>query len=798
MSMKFAALCGVSVLALAAPTFAAAAAGAAAIAASAQPPAPAGVLPPTSPAVASDTTVGEIVVTSERRSTSVRQVGFSEYAVSGETLRAQEIHNPSNLVSLVPGITLNSSDKSLTVVEIRGSVSTFRTATLDAPIGFFVDDVYYPYSTDLNLNFFDLQRAEVLRGPQGTLFGRNVTGGAIVVTTNNPTFDKDWLAQITGGNFGYFRSEGMLNGELIPGKLAGRLAFSTERSNGMIDRPNLNSKGERGDTASVRGKLLFTPRPDLSVLLTADYSTYEGDGTSTALVAANKAGTAPNIPAYFATQGKYSLDDWTNSTTYYEPNGITQQGLSAHVDWKVLGGTATSISSYRKTSGQSYLNTVAFPGPAAFPYDAHVDNTWFTQEVRFASAPGRFTYVVGAFFLDGDYHTENILTHRPPPGSALFCSYNFSTATNGCPAVGSSTTNPTGYFTADRNQRGSVQSIAAFGEATFHFTDQLSLTAGGRETSDRKHVDTTVTSPNLDPFGYTQPQVAGYPGPVRGVTSKTWSAFTPRVILKYVPNGSINTYLTYSEGFKSGGYVDNSYSTRGLTLPLEPEHATNYEGGIKTRLFDGRLAANVAVFREETKNLQNYSGAGGIPHTYNGSSRVQGVEFESTTRLTPDFTVTLNYAYLDAIYTDLRDPATVTLANPAGTNYAGNPLKYTPKNSLSVGAEYVFHLANGARLTAQGDYQYSDPYSTQDSAQNLLYPKIYDGTRGNNLNARLNYATSDGRYSVQLWVKNLLNYYKYDYADDDTSFTSAAPGSTFWRVVGNNPRTFGVTLTARR
>ncbi len=731
----------------------------------------------TAPDARGDTTVDEVQVTAERRVTSVREVGFSIAAVGGEQVRAQEIHGPAGIVQLVPGITLNNSDKSITVVEIRGAVSTFRTATLDAPIGFFVDDIYYPYSTDLNSNFYDINHVEVLRGPQGTLFGRNVTGGAIVLQSNNPTFDEDYLMSVSGGNAGYIRTEGMLNGSLVDGKLAGRVAFSTERSDGLIKAPNQVDHGNfgRGESGSARAKLLFTPSSDLSILLSADYNKYTGVGASGQLLATTTTGAAPTIPASFTNaSGTFYQDKWTTSDSIRAPNSLLQRGVDAHVNWDVGGGTVTSITAYRGTKTTSYLNNIQSPGPGALIFDSNVDNKWFTQEVRFASAPGRLSYVVGAYYLHGDYHTINNLTHQPQPGSALVGLYAILP------------------FTAKRDQKGIVTSYALFGEGTFKFTDQLSLSVGARYTDDKKDLDYHASSPTNDPTATPQGPVAGYLGPIHVLTGKSWNAVTPRVTLKYVPNDHINTYLTYSKGFKSGGFVDASYTVAGASLPLAPEHATNIEAGIKTRFLDNRLSANIAVFEQKTVNLQNFSGAGGIPHSYNGTSRVRGVELETNFHVTSVFTLAFNYAYLDARFLQLVDPATPLVS------YAGNPLKYTPKNSFNVSARYDFPLSNDAKLTAQADYAYSDRTSTADNNSTKLYPTLYDNTEGSTLNGRLTYVSGDGRWSLSGWGKNLTDHYQISYADDVTPFVTTAAGTHFWRVISNNPRTFGVTLTFRK
>ncbi|MAF27790.1 MAG: hypothetical protein CL819_00910, partial [Croceicoccus sp.] len=197
----------------------------------------------------------EIIVTAQRRESTVRDVPFSIAAFGGADLAEQQVFSPTALTTELPGITVNTSDKSLSILSIRGNVSTFRTATLDTPVAYFQDDIYYVFNNDLNANFYDVNRVEVLRGPQGTLFGRNVVGGAIAVVTNNPEFGDEYSLQVTGGNGGYFRTEGVVNGTVVEDKLAARFAFSTERSDGLIKTPNQPGNYGETDGYAMRGKL---------------------------------------------------------------------------------------------------------------------------------------------------------------------------------------------------------------------------------------------------------------------------------------------------------------------------------------------------------------------------------------------------------------------------------------------------------------------------------------------------------------------------------------------------------------
>jgi iron complex outermembrane receptor protein len=713
------------------------------------------------PAAASDAIPGDIIVTAQRRASTVREVPFSIAAFSGEALRAQQINSPAALVGATPGITINTADKSLSIVAIRGNVSTFRTATLDTPVAFFVDDVYYVFNNDLNSNFYDVSRVELLRGPQGTLFGRNVVGGAIAVITNNPEFDTDYYGQLTGGNRGYLRTEGAFNTVLEDDKVAARIAFSTERSDGLIKTPNQSGRYGDMNSYAARGKLLFTPTDTLKIVLAGDYSYTSGNGGAISLgIGGNQV-----IPTTF---GKFTNSHWTNNDFARSPYTQRLRGAYLRGDLDVIGGVLTAISGYRMNDS-SALNDDVPVGTVTpvFGRGQKVQNRSFTQEVRFASAPNRLSYVVGAYYLSADVFTNNQFFYSPLPGSST------AVAVRPNPSI----TN------INRVQDGNVRSLAAFAEFTFAVTDRFSLIAGGRYTSDRKKIDYhafSLTDPGTIP-GF------GFPGEVFASGGKTWNAFTPRFSAKWKPIDQVNLYATYAKGFKSGGFVDNAY--RNPTIPLDPEKAENIEGGIKSRFLDNKLDVNLSVFRQKTRNLQNFSGAGGIAHTYNGTLVIHGAELETVARPVTDLRVTFNYTYLKGRYTSLKDPLVVA-------DYSGNPAKYAPRNAFTVGAAYDGRLGNGGTLTPQADFIYSDRISTDDANTLRLYPNLYDNTRGRTLNARLTYEEPNKRWTIGAWVKNLTNNYQILHADDITAFLARpGNGTTYWKIFTNTPRTFGATLT---
>lgn len=705
----------------------------------------------------------DIIVTAQRRESTVREVPFSMAAFGGEQLRTQQVFSPAALVQQIPGITINTADKSLSIVAIRGNVSTFRTATLDTPVAYFMDDVYYVFNNDLNANFYDIQRVEVLRGPQGTLFGRNVVGGAISVVTNNPEMKQDYFGEVTGGNGGYFRSEGMFNAPLVDDKLAARFAFSTERNDGLIKTPNQSGHYGASDGYAMRGKLLFKPSDRLKIVLAGDYSYTTGNGGAIQL----GVGGNQTIPTTF---GKFTDAQWTNNDFNPSPYSQRLRGGYLRGDLDLLGGTLTSITGYRMNDSHAINDDVPV-GTTTPVFDRRQDvrNRSFTQEVRFASAPGRLSYVVGVYYLSADVSTTNTFNYSPLPGSAT---------------GGAIRPNP-GITNIVRMQSGNVRSMAVFGEATFRVTDKLAVVAGGRFTTDRKRIDYHAFS-NSDPGAIA---AFGFPGEVLASGGKTWNAFTPRATIKYEPVRKVNLYATFARGFKSGGFVDNAY--RNPTIPLEPETARNIEIGAKTRLIDNKLDFNVSIFDQKTSNLQNFSGAGGIAHTYNGTLQMRGWEVESVIRPTPALRLNANYTHLSGHYTSLRDP----LVN---VDYSGNPAKFAPRDSFTLSASYAQDLNGNGTLTPQADFNYSARISTDDANTLRLYPNLYDKTRGKTVNARLTYESANHRWQVIGWVKNLTNNFQIVNADDITSFLAVpGKGSTYWKIFTNTPRTYGLTLSLR-
>lgn len=698
--------------------------------------------------------VDEVVVTANRRETALSDVPFSIMAYGSEQIEEKKIDRAEDLFQRVPGATFVPNVKTASFVGIRGLLTLEDAPAADLPVAFFMDDVYISGISELNLNYFDLERIEVLRGPQGTLFGRNVIGGAIALTSRRPTFDEAFGARVSLGDHGRVEADGYLNGPLVEGVLAGRLTFSSRQSNGPIFNRHRQERLDDDNTGSVRAQLLFTPSEDVDVLVSADYTTDKGRGSALKIVGFNPA-LIPDT----------SADPFTVDQDYDTRFERELFGGLVRADWRTAAGVLTSITAYRRNTSYTGRDVDASILPIVHTNEA-VNNWQFTQEVRLASDAGRsLSYVVGAYYLRGNNYREERHQWNGLPGTLLFS------------AIGP------GLKRNNQAQDVELTSYAAFGELTWRLNDQISAALGGRYTVDEKSGVTMVTGP-LNPAVKAVPQDLIVP------FSADWSAFTPRAVLRYEPNSDLNFYATVAKGFKGGGFTAGLPTLAGLSTPFAPEKATNYEIGTKSRLFDRRLSVNATLFRQDTKDLQvrafNSFGQSIVGNA--ASARVQGLELETSARVNDRLELTADYTHLDAKYRNFR---------LGSTDFSGNRLPYAPKHSITLGGRYSHPLADDATLTLAADYVYKSRSEMIDA--NTLAADVKRQTRSNILNASVEYATADGRWTISAWGKNLTDDAVLLAAVDVTSFwaTPAEFGAGERGYVGwyNRPRSFGVTLT---
>jgi iron complex outermembrane receptor protein len=754
---QFSLLLGVSLLAL----------GCAPSLAMAQEAEPAAAAKPAKPAA--DNTVEDLVVTAQRRETNLQDIPFSITAIGGEQLDRERLNDTNSLVSKLPSAVFNAAaDKGFSVISLRGVRALLSAPAADLPVVFFFDDVYTSGVSSTGSVFFDLDHVEVLRGPQGTLFGRNVTGGAVSVVSKKPVFDSEWGASFTAGNFGALGIDGFVNGVVVDDKIAGRLAFSHRQNDGLFKNlagPDLQQE----NVTAVRGQLLFTPTQDFRINVSADYL---GD-TGTSNPAKVTCITADEKDCHPSLLPPLSKDPFTVDQNNDASYSVRYYGGSVRADWDLGNiGSLTSITAYRRNTNFSHRD------PDSTPLDIYylqsvVNDRQFTQEVRFASpAENRFSYVAGAFYLwQNNYRRDEYNEH-------------------GLAGTPYGTSVPT-YKFMELSQFSNNTSAAIFAEAAFKITPQITASLGGRYTVDEKEGQTYITGDPGNPR-FADPTTPGADYPVRvNFGPEKWEAFTPRVYVKYEPTDDLNFYGTIAKGFKGGGFSANQNRVVGLSTPFEPEDVTNYEVGAKTKLFDRRAQVNISVFRQDIENLQVTYFENGASFTRSvGSARQQGVEVESNFRLTEGLTAFLNYAYLDARY----------LKYSTGTaDYTGKVMPFAPKNAVSLGGRYTTSVGDNLELSFAADYSYKSRLALADP--NNVSRKVMDRSIWSQWNGSIDLASTTGNWRLSLWGKNLTN---------DAPVQAAYDFGTFWltpaeRTAGDrgyltyyaNPRTFGVTLTLR-
>lgn len=708
-------------------------------------------------------TIEELVVTAQRRETSLQDVPFSIMAFGGEELSRERLTDANALSSRVPSAVFNAAaDKGFAVVGLRGARALLSSPAADLPVVFFFDDVYTSGVSSTGSTFFDVDHVEVLRGPQGTLFGRNVTGGAISVISNKPVFDEDWAASFTAGNKGQIGIEGMVNRVIAEDLVAGRIAFAHRRNDGLIKNragPNLQQE----DITAVRGQLLFTPSDTLRINLSADYMHDTGTSNPAKMTCITPAG----LDCTPALLPPLSSDPFVSDQDGDSGYKVEYYGATARVDWDFGdAGALTSITAFRRNVNYSARDPDTLPIPV-YHLRAVTNDRQFTQEIRFASpSENRFSYVAGAFFLKQHNYRRDEYNEQGIPGTPYGASV------------------PTPKY-IELSQYSNNSSIAGFAEAAYKITPELTLSVGGRYTVDEKKGHTFIQGDPGNPRFRAVPTLVDF-GPTK------WKSFTPRVYLKYEPTDALNFYGTIAKGFKGGGYSHSQNSVIGLTTPFAPEKVTNYEVGAKTRLFDGRAQANLSIFRQDTKNLQVTYFENGASFTRSvGESRQQGVEFESTAQVTEALRLFLNYSYIDARYIEY---------NTGTASYAGNFMPFAPKNSVTVGGRYTHEINDDLQVSVSADYSYRSRLALADP--NNVSRVVMDRSEWNMWNGSVDLESASGRWRVSLWGRNLTN---------DAPVQAAYDFGTFWlsaaeRAAGNrgyltyyvNPRTFGVTLSLRQ
>jgi len=744
--------------------------------------------------------IAEIVVTAQRRAENVQDVPIAISTFNGEYLDKANISSLQDLQGRTPGLVINSFSPGQPELAIRGVGTKEDGAGASDSTLVMVDGVYFATRTATNLDIFDLEQVEVLRGPQGTLFGKNAIAGVINYVTKKPALGEFELkVRQTVGNFGTFDTGAGVN---IPigDTLAARLSFSRRDTDGYVTRvdvgvPALPFGLEDAENIGYanrfawRAAVKWEPSDTTSFLLSLDgakdnFGTDNREPVGSAgplhncLCASNP--VAVNL-AIGGASGKHGgVYSYAGETLGFSKRDIF--GAMAQLDHDLGFATLTVLGAYRDSTFKNVLDSSGLPpspivditgahgnpnvgltAPAnvGFTFDTIdiVDERGeqFTGEVRLTSPSyQRFKWVAGIFASNEDIDR---------------------TETVGFPALSDSSLDP--HFAA-ASMFFTGKSLAGYGQATFDITDTLAITGGARYSYEKKEISVrndNLGSPDLillfEPFPLTNGE-------------DSWENFSWRISGQYRPTNDVMVYATVSTGFKSGGFTGSATTAQIATTAFDPEEAINYEIGAKLDLFDRRLRLNTSAFYLDYSDLQvtRFFQPVGSPFgefiTENAANaEIKGVEVELTARPVEWLEFGGSYAYLDAKYKDFFGTPDISGIG----DFTDNTMRQAPENVWSAYVQLTHELPSGGMLTANVSGRYQGKVFT--NADNNPLDVIESYTLGD---AWVSWRSSDSQWELQAWVKN---------------FTDEVWGTHVYTQRGNRmafgtfgpPRQYGLTLT---
>ncbi|MDP1632710.1 MAG: TonB-dependent receptor [Caulobacter sp.] len=696
-------------------------------------------------------TVTEVIVTAQRRSERLVDVPASLAVITSAQLKDGGVESSRDLRLLTPGLNITSQG---TYVQptIRGVGTTVTGTGADPNVAVYVDGVYISSQGSALFDFNNIEQIEVLKGPQGSLYGRNATGGAIVVTTMAPS-----LVETSGNlsaSYGSFNEVGLSAYGNIP--LSDVFAMSVaaySRKNDGYTR-NLALGGKKSsitDSSGVRARLLFKPSDDFRAILTGSYIK-QSDNTAYSYRPLNG-----NTPQQGSVAAHIPNNDYKHISLNDDPyNKLDYKSVNLNADWTRSWGKITSITSwaYTKYPFKTDLDGTEV-AVQTFIADPQTQETTTQEFIYTSPVMGRVSWLGGVYY----YHDESITQARVAIGGVFYPS----------PAL-----RPYVEVTAT--------AYSAYAEVNFAITDSLHLTAGGRYSSEEKK------STNKD---------GGAGGALMLDASHTWSAFTPRVALRYDLSDQSSTYFSYSEGFKSGLFdggatgacttnVRPNASCPSAGVPVQPEKVRAYEIGYKYNA--GSTFLSTAIFFTEYKNIQiNALNSLNQQVLYNAAAgEIYGADIDFSTRLNENFKIHAGAAYTHGRYTSFAQGQNWVPVFAAGlpngntqvvTNDSGNTLIRTPEITGFGSLTYQRDLAVG-RLESTVTASYSSSYFWH--VNNRLKQPAFTI-----LNANLSWFSPSDAWKVTLFGANLTNEHTQLYVRE------AAVGDF---VSYSKPRSFGVSL----
>jgi iron complex outermembrane recepter protein len=745
-----------------------------------------------------------VIVTARLRAEDAQSVPIALSTVTRAELDATLTQNVQQITQMVPSLIYSSPNPRNTALMIRGlgsSVGGIALANdgLEPGVGFYVDQVYHARAATAAFDFMDLERVEALRGPQGTLFGKNTTAGAMSLTTRAPDFEPNLQGEVSGGDHGYRQARIALTGPLIGDVLAGRLSAVTTDRNGILRNTLLDKHQNDANSSAIRGQLLWRPTMDFSVKLSGDYSSIDTECcTQVHVRVGSTLKPAARQYAALAAGKSYtpaSFDPYDRLTDIDAGLMVRSHegGVSALVDWNLSEHMVTSVSAWRWWDWNA-ANDRDYTGLQIQTLQGIPSRQdQFSQEVRITSPTGQtIEYVAGL------YGITQVIEGKPTTGYGAIATYWL---------LGPEPLYPSklldGYRT-DGETRFESNSYAAFGEAIWHPTEKLSLTLGLRYTSEDKKGDyaagvsggliTNSTFLNNARLSILRPQAY--------TASVDDDDLSGRVVVSWQWHPELMTWIGGAKGSKSGGINMSGLPLNAANLPalstavVKPEHVTTYEVGVKSQLWEQRLQLNATAFHTEVRDYQaNVVDTGpGALRGYLANIplvRVQGLELEGNVALTGQFAARFSAAWNDGKYVSYANgPCPLERIGSTTTvcDLSGKPLAALPRWTGSLGGEFTQPVEWGSLA---GDFFLRADFSVRSGSYGDSSDSQYTWLGGYGIvNASLGIRQS-GPWEMLVWARNLT--------DKNYLQTVTVQAGNSGLVVGSpgEPRMFGVTLRAK-
>ncbi|GHF14161.1 TonB-dependent receptor [Kordiimonas sediminis] len=789
---------------------------------------------------AADVSIEEITITSQKRAQSLIDVPIAVSAYTGESLEKASIRDIRDLQFAVPAMTTTQAAASFqTVVSIRSIGTSGFNPGLEPSVGIYVDGVYRSRTGSAIGDFLSLERVEVLRGPQSTLFGKNTSAGVISFHTKKPEKEFGGRVEATVGNYDQVILKGTVTGP-ISDQVGFRLSGNVNKRDGFIEDTVSGDTYNNRDRWALRGQLLFEPSDQTEVRIIADASKIDERCCSAPFIGLGPtAAVSGALGAVFPEVDKFSRKVATNANML---NKMEDKGISLEANHDFGSMALTYIGSFRDFSSDANFDADFTNLDLIKRNGEHTEIDIMTHEIRLTSTgANKVDWLVGAFLSNQDLEATDEVPYGTDSRAyfaGLAGSDAFVPGTDNLTGMELAFGLPVGTFFADNtglleeNFKTDSESYAFFGQVDVHVTDKLTFTAGLRYTNEDKSAAGTFNI--VDPFSAlsfpdiyiaqaleptTQALIGmGLPADVAAAQalaivtaqstdpaqnpllgfqalqffvprdnfdkSRNEDKFSGNAILAYDWNDNLNTYISYSKGYKAGGFDTSRETSRRNDPTFEPENVESWEIGLKARLWDGKARINLALYDQDVTDFQSNLFTGlGFELKNAGSLNLTGVEVDAMILPTENLSLTFAAAYNDSVYTSYPNAACPILTGQTSCDLTGFAKDDAPKFTFSSSVNYEYPISEKWTGFVRGEIYHK-------SSRNITgdWDPMGDRPSYTQLNASIGLlGMDDNPWEVYIWVKNLTKERDYQVVFDSI----AAAGS--FNAYPNDPRTFGLT-----